>query len=73
MVGIRLLSTGYFHARGVGPCEWAQWPVGEELADEHFFPEASGAFRRELRGAIERGALDGLAIIGASLAGGGPQ
>jgi len=48
VVEIRRLSSGYWHARGHGPCNWAQWPVGVPLTDEHFFPEASRAFRAAL-------------------------
>ena len=47
-ITIRRLSTGWWHARGQGPCEWAQWPVGAPLRDEHFFAQASERFRREL-------------------------
>jgi hypothetical protein len=50
-VTIRRLSTGYYHIRGRGPCEWAQPPgappytVGYLRA--HAFPEASEDFLRE--------------------------
>lgn len=43
------LPSKYWHARGDGPCNWAQWPMGEALRDEHFFPEAGKRFRVELR------------------------
>lgn len=48
VVVLLLLETGYYHARGVGPCNWAQWPAGEPVRDEHFFPEASPGFRQAL-------------------------
>jgi len=47
-IHIKKLDTGYYHARGDGPCNWAQWPVGEPLSDEHFFPEAGEEFRQQL-------------------------
>jgi hypothetical protein len=55
MISIKRLTTGYWHARGNGPCEWAQWPVGERLTDDAFFPEASVGFRRALRRRIRTG------------------
>ena len=48
MITIKLLPTGVYHARGIGPCNWAQWPRLESLRDEHFFTEACQSFRREL-------------------------
>jgi hypothetical protein len=48
-IEVKLLPTGYYRAQGQGPCEWAQWPKGEPLRDEHFFPEASAKFREGLR------------------------
>jgi hypothetical protein len=51
-IEVKMLDTGYYRAQGNGPCEWAQWPVGEDLAEEHFFPEASRSFRSALRTAI---------------------
>lgn len=42
---IHELPSGFLHARGGGPCEWAQWPRGEELRDEHFCAQASERFR----------------------------
>jgi hypothetical protein len=36
-------------AQGEGPSNWAQWPIGEVLCDEHFFGQAGDKFRRELR------------------------
>lgn len=52
-ITITKLCTGYWHARGVGPTEWAQWPVGEPLTDDAFFVQASAAFRRALRDALK--------------------
>jgi len=49
MVTIRRLSSGYYHVRGSGPCEWAQpphWPCSEAVLREHAFPEASERFIR---------------------------
>jgi len=47
-ITIHELPSGYLHARGGGPCEWAQWPRWVELRDEHFFPQASDRFRAAL-------------------------
>ena len=44
------LSSGYWHLRGDGPCEWAQpphWPCDEATLREHAFPEASEKFIAE--------------------------
>ena len=46
-IEIKKLDSGYWHARGIGPCNWAQW-IGP-LTDDAFFPEASDEFRRALR------------------------
>lgn len=49
MIKITKLSTGYYHVRGVGPCNWAQvphWPADEQTIRAHAFPEASEAFIR---------------------------
>ena len=48
LITIKRLSTSYFRAQGNGPCEWAQWPCGEPLSDEHFFVQASDRFRAAL-------------------------
>ena len=53
-IEIKEMGTGYYRAQGYGPCEWAQWPVGETLREEHFFPEASVAFREMLRAEVRR-------------------
>jgi hypothetical protein len=47
-IEIKRLDSGYLHARGNGPCEWAQWPEGREPTERDFFPEASESFRRAL-------------------------
>lgn len=47
-IEITVLSSGYYHARGDGPCNWAQWPIHDRLEDHHFFPEAGQRFRRAL-------------------------
>ena len=47
------LSTGWWHIRGQGPCNWAQpptWPCDEATLREHAFPEASESFIREVMG-----------------------
>ena len=47
MIRIKKLSSGYFHIRGQGPCNWAQparWPCGEKEFRESCFPQASEEF-----------------------------
>lgn len=47
---IRKLESGYFHIRGLGPCNWAQpkhWPCDEETLRKSAFPQASEEFIRE--------------------------
>lgn len=49
-ITITKLSTGYYHVRGDGPCNWAQlphWPATEQEIRKHAFPEASETFIRE--------------------------
>jgi hypothetical protein len=44
------LSSGYWHIRGVGPCNWTQpshWPCSEEMIRSSAHPEASEDFLRE--------------------------
>lgn len=44
-----VLSSGYWHIRGEGPCNWAQvpiWPCGEDLLRANIHPEASEEFIR---------------------------
>lgn len=44
---VKRLSTGYYHVRGQGPCEWAQperWPATEDEIRSSAFPEASEEF-----------------------------
>lgn len=52
MITIKKLESGYFHIRGVGPCEWTQppiWPSSDvEFLRLHAFPQASEAFLREV-------------------------
>lgn len=48
-VKVKKLSTGYYHIRGNGPCEWAQpprWPCDEATLRAHSFPQASEQFIR---------------------------
>jgi hypothetical protein len=52
MVGnitVEQLPSGYYHVRGVGPCNWAQpphWPCDEDTLRAHAFHEASEEFIR---------------------------
>ena len=48
-IRVKRLSTGYWHARGNGPCEWAQWSVTGALTEDAFFAQASDRFRKVLR------------------------
>lgn len=48
-VTVKRLSSGYYHIRGVGPCNWAQvpsLPCDEKTLRAHAFPEASESFIR---------------------------
>lgn len=48
-ITVTRLSSGFYHVRGVGPCNWAQpttWPCAEEELRRCAFPEASEAFIR---------------------------
>lgn len=51
-VTVKRLSSGYYHLRGVGPCNWAQpqaWPCAESDLEDAFFGEAGEPFRRAVR------------------------
>lgn len=48
LIKISELPSGYLHARGRGPCEWAQWPRWERVCDASFFDQASTKFRDAL-------------------------
>lgn len=48
-ITITRLASGYMHAQGVGPCNWAQWDPTVGLRDGDFFPEAGDGFRCSLR------------------------
>jgi hypothetical protein len=55
-ITVRRLSSGYYHVRGRGPCNWSQpprWPCSEEELREHAFPEAGEEFLRRA-GALAR-------------------
>lgn len=52
-IAIKELPSGYLHARGKGPCEWAQWPKDRTVEEGDFFPEASEQFRAALRRQLE--------------------
>ena len=44
---IKRLSSGFYHIRGNGPCEWTQppdWPCSEQVIRKHSFPQASESF-----------------------------
>jgi len=44
---VTVLSSGYVHLRGRGPCNWAQpkhWPCSEDELRKSAFPEASEDF-----------------------------
>ncbi len=46
-IAVHSLDSGYYHVRGVGPCNWAQvpfWPCDEACIRRHAFPEASEDF-----------------------------
>lgn len=46
---LRQLESGYWHIRGLGPCNWAQpphWPCDEATLRTHAFPQASEEFIR---------------------------
>ena len=65
-IRIKRLTSGWYHIRDTGPCEWAQvqqWPeCTEEELESAYFPEASPDFRREVAAIRERlleGEIDG--------------
>lgn len=46
-ITIRRLSSGYWHIRGHGPCNWSQpdhWPCSIETLRIYAFPQASEEF-----------------------------
>jgi hypothetical protein len=46
-ITVRKLSSGYYHIRGQGVCNWAQpqvWPCDEATLRAAAFPEASEQF-----------------------------
>ena len=48
-IEITRLSSGYYHIRGIGVCNFAQppeWPCSEEMLREHAFGQASEVFVR---------------------------
>ena len=48
-ITVRQLESGYWHVRGIGPCNWVQpkrWPCDEAELRRSAFPEASEAFIR---------------------------
>ena len=51
MITIEHTNTGYYHIRGVGPCNWCQlpmWPCDEATIRASAFPEAAEYFLREV-------------------------
>lgn len=49
-ITVRKLTSGYWHIRGRGPCNWAQpphWPCTEQVLRSHAFPESSEVFIRD--------------------------
>lgn len=53
-VEIKTLSTGWYHLRGVGPCNWAQIPSLDCQVVDYAHPEASVAFVRAAQIAVIR-------------------
>jgi hypothetical protein len=48
-VSVRRLESGFYHVRGVGPCNWAQppaWPCSEDMLRQSAHPEAGEGFIR---------------------------
>lgn len=46
-ITVKQLSSGWWHIRGEGPCNWAQpphWPCDEETLRAHTFGEAGERF-----------------------------
>lgn len=46
-IEVTQLSSGYYHVRGRGPCNYSQppyWPADKETLRQHAHPEASEAF-----------------------------
>lgn len=46
-ISITRLSSGYWHIRGRGPCNWTQpqtWPAGDDEIRSAAFPQASPDF-----------------------------
>lgn len=57
MITARKLESGWWHIRGVGPCNYAQppcWPCSEEVLRQSAHPEASEVFIREAMGLISQ-------------------
>ena len=51
MLKMSYLSSGYFHIRGQGPCQWVQvprWPCDEATIRKGAFLEADEAFIQEV-------------------------
>lgn len=49
-IEVTRLSSGWWHIRGVGPCNWSQppeWPCDEDALREYAHPEAGDGFISE--------------------------
>ena len=56
-ITVRKLSSGWWHIRGEGPCNWAQppcWPCTAETLRAHAFPEASERFIQQALEMLEK-------------------
>lgn len=54
MLTFKRLSSGYWHIRGSGPCEWCQPDAWPHCSDFNFFPEASDTFMFEVMAAYRK-------------------
>lgn len=48
-IKVKRLSSGWWHLRGNGPCNWAQppyWPCSEDVLRASAFAQASESFIR---------------------------
>ena len=48
-ISVRQLPSGWWHIRGVGPCNWAQppsWPCSDEELRQSAFCQAGESFIR---------------------------
>jgi hypothetical protein len=62
IITIKKLEFGYYHIRGVGPCNWAQppnWPCSEEILRQHVFSEACEDFIESCLDRLKKESKDG--------------